>query len=77
MTYAIGNNKNHRLGISEGDNVISWPRKVEILCNKNIKKFTYGYYMFALTEEGEVCSKIIKLKLYKCFYSRLYISIKF
>lgn len=54
MTYAIGNNKTHRLGVPERYN-ISWPKKVEILCNKNIKKFTYGYYMFALTEEGEVC----------------------
>jgi len=72
MVYAIGNNKNYRLGIPERGNTLRLT-KVKTLCNKNLKKFAYGHYTFALTEEGEVCSKIIKLKLYKMF---LYFFIK-
>ncbi|KMQ87738.1 rcc1 and btb domain-containing protein 1, partial [Lasius niger] len=53
MVYAIGNNKNNRLGIAQEESLIK-PRKVEILCNKNIKKFANGFYMFALTKKGEV-----------------------
>lgn len=63
IVYAIGNNMYNRLAIAQENNTfenIKSPTKVEILCEKNIKKFAIGVYMFALTKTGQVlCQKII------------------
>ncbi|KMQ87442.1 rcc1 and btb domain-containing protein 1-like protein [Lasius niger] len=58
MVYAFGHNKNKLLGIGCASMTLQ-PKKVEVLCGKNIKKIVSwegGPRIMALTEEGEVYS---------------------
>ncbi|XP_034193440.1 RCC1 and BTB domain-containing protein 2-like [Osmia lignaria lignaria] len=56
MVYAIGTNKNGCLGIGNTYAMFN-PIKVEELCEKNIKSFSFGdYHFLALTKQGKVYS---------------------
>ncbi|XP_018392774.1 PREDICTED: RCC1 and BTB domain-containing protein 1-like [Cyphomyrmex costatus] len=56
MVYALGTNDDGRLGT--GDTLPTlYPKKVEALCMKDIKKFACGEcHILALTEQGEIYS---------------------
>lgn len=56
MVYALGNNIAGCLGTGDAHSTL-YPKKVEALCEKDIKTFAYGSgpHVLALTKEGEVC----------------------
>jgi len=67
--YALGNNVAGCLGTGDSHSTL-YPKKVESLCKKNIKTFTYGSgpHVLALTEDGEVGRAILLQKcLNQCF----------
>jgi len=53
--YGLGNNIAGCLGISDAHSTL-YPKKIEILCDKDIKTFACGSgpHVLALTEKGEV-----------------------
>lgn len=53
--YALGSNTAGCLGTSDSVSTLH-PRKVEVLCGKEIKSFAYGSgpHVLALTSKGEV-----------------------
>jgi len=56
IVYGLGNNYSNQLGIGNISNTLQ-PKKIDVLCGKNIKTFCCNNWMasiFALTEEGEV-----------------------
>lgn len=55
MVYALGNNIAGCLGTGDAHSTL-YPKKIEALCNKEIKTFAYGSgpHVLALTEKGEV-----------------------
>ncbi|GAB1868571.1 RCC1 and BTB domain-containing protein 1-like isoform X2 [Camponotus japonicus] len=58
MVYGLGNNYSNQLGIGNISNTLQ-PKKIDVLCGKNIKTFCCNNWMasiFALTEEGEIYS---------------------
>lgn len=56
MVYALGNNIAGCLGTGDAHSTL-YPKKVEALCEKDIKTFAYGSgpHVLVLTKEGEVC----------------------
>ncbi|KYQ50351.1 hypothetical protein ALC60_10561 [Trachymyrmex zeteki] len=58
MVYSL---QGHAYDFSELRDIVAAlrPKKVEILCGKDIKTFVYGNGILALTKEGKVCSKIM------------------
>ncbi|XP_011699349.1 PREDICTED: RCC1 and BTB domain-containing protein 1-like isoform X2 [Wasmannia auropunctata] len=57
MVYALGNNIAGCLGTGDAHSTL-YPKKVEALCEKDIKTFAYGSgpHVLVLTKEGEVYS---------------------
>ena len=55
MMYALGNNIAGCLGIGDTHGTL-YPKKVEALCERDIRTFAYGSgpHVLALTKEGEV-----------------------
>ncbi|GAB6029092.1 RCC1 and BTB domain-containing protein 2 [Chamberlinius hualienensis] len=55
QVYALGSNSSGCLGLQECTGVLE-PKKIDELCNKNIKHFAYGSgpHVLALTNAGEV-----------------------
>ncbi|KAM0728094.1 RCC1 and BTB domain-containing protein 1 [Formica fusca] len=57
IVYGLGNNIAGCLGTSDAHSTLH-PKKIEVLCDKDIKTFAYGSgpHVLALTEKGEIYS---------------------
>lgn len=62
IVYGLGNNIAGCLGTSDAHSTLH-PKKIEVLCDKDIKTFAYGSgpHVLALTEKGEVYWRVIYL----------------
>ena len=69
--FAIGSNGAGCHGIGDMSSSLK-PRKIEVLCKKDIKSFAYGVgpHVMALTKSGEIvspCTYLIFFKVECCF----------